>query len=93
MGMKLSECGRFWLPAQESAYPDKEAERQELHSHIEDFLARGGSIERLSHTDFATKEATLNEEQYREMFKRNLSFGNRTKVRFNGRIRRGASGE
>ena len=87
--MKLSDCGRFWLPAQEAAYPDKEAERQELHSHIEDYLARGGSIEKLSHTDFASKEATLNEAEYKEMFKRNLSFGNRSKPRFNHKIRRG----
>lgn len=87
--MKLSECGRFWLPAQESAYPDKEAERQELHSQIEDFLARGGSIEKLSHTNFATKETTLNEEQYRAMFKRNLSFGHKRNLKFNHKIRRG----
>lgn len=89
MGTKLSACGRFWLPAQESPYPDKEAERQELHSQIEDFLARGGSIEKLSHTDFANKETPLNEQEYKDFFKRNLSFGNRTKIRFNGRIRRG----
>lgn len=89
MAMKLSECGRFWLPAQEPAYPDKEAERQELHAQIEDFLARGGSIERLSHTDFAIKEATLNDEQYREMFKRNLSFGHKRNLKFNHKIRRG----
>lgn len=89
MGMKLSDCGRFWLPAQESVFPDKETERQELHAQIEDYLARGGTIEKLSHTDFATKEATLNEEQYKEMFKRNLSFGNRSKPRFNHKLRRG----
>jgi len=87
--MRLSDCGRFWLPATDQAYPDKEIERQELHSHIEDYLARGGSIEKLSHTDFATKEATLNEEQYKEMFKRNLSFGRKRNIKFNRKIRRG----
>ena len=89
MGLRLSPCGRFWLPATDQAYPDKELERQEIHSHIEDYLARGGSIEKLSHTDFATKEATLNEEQYREMFKRNLSFGHKRNLKFNSKIRRG----
>lgn len=87
MAMKLSPCGKFWYPANESPYPDKELERQELRQHIEDFLARGGSIEKLSHTDFATKEATLNEEQYREMFKRNLSFGHKRNLKFNHKIR------
>ena len=89
MPMKLSECGRYWLPAQEPAFPDKDSLREEIHSHVEDFLARGGSIEKLSHHNFANKESSLNEQEYKDFFKRNLSFGNRSKIRFNGRIRRG----
>ena len=87
--MKLSKCGRYWFREQDPASPDKESLREEIDSHVEDFLARGGSIKKLSHYDFANKESPLNEQEYKDFFKRNLSFGNKKKIRFNGSIRRG----
>jgi hypothetical protein len=87
VAMKLSKCGRYWLPADEMPFPDKESARKELHSQIEDYLARGGSIERLSHTNFA--ETPRSGEEYRDMFKANLSFGHKRnrKIQFNHKLK------
>lgn len=91
MGLRYSECGRFLLPVND-ATTDKSAAREEINNLVKEYLAKGGSIEKLSHTDFVCKEAKLNAEEYRQMFKRNLSFGHKRNTKpgpfFNHKLRR-----
>ncbi len=84
---KLSICGRYWLPAEEVAYRNKADERQDIQKDVEDFLARGGSIDKLSHSGQSQDPNT--EAEYRDMFKQNLSFGHKRnrKIQFNHKLR------
>lgn len=88
MGLKYSDCGRYLVQVTD-VQTDKAAAREEINGHIEEFLAQGGSIDKLSHADFACKEAQLNGEEYKQMFKSNLSFGHKRNLKFNHKLRRG----
>ena len=87
MGLRYSDCGRFLIEVTD-IQSDKAAARDQLNADIEEFLANGGTIQELSHTDFACKQVKRNGAEYRDMFKSNLTFGHKRNVKFNRKLRR-----